>query len=286
MPWQDTVRFFALVTFFGVTISMPSLATHTTFEYRAERFEVSGNLPGFIADEFDDGIVSPWTPRFGTIYEENGHMVLTDPGVHSIFPGAPNIILDRSDVDAPATYNVQDGFGDFTAISEWLPVIPDLPGGLYGTMMMNPLSPTTVETISLHVLNISQAIVDESPHGGVAGLQIAQSRLVFETGGNTGTVTYQENHLFDPVDLTGNVVMRLSFNDSNNQMTQSFSLDGGSTFHSPFTPIPTTLDAGIAPARWQLIGDPATLIPEPSTALLLSTGLLGLAAHRRGRVGR
>ena len=63
----------------GLVLVSPAGAFHVVFDYKADRFELSGAFT--LVDEFDDGSVAPWTTR-GTVAEADGLLSLTSPGVH------------------------------------------------------------------------------------------------------------------------------------------------------------------------------------------------------------
>jgi hypothetical protein len=83
-------------------------------------------------------------------------------------------------------------------------------------------------------------------------------------------------------DVTDKILLSVNFDDSADLFSGKFSLDGGATFISPFTPISTQMNDAVF-ENWGLYGDSLDIqtIPEPSTILLLTTGLFGL-----GFVGR
>jgi hypothetical protein len=92
----------------------------------------------------------------------------------------------------------------------------------------------------------------------------------------------------DPGDVTGDVYLRLDFDDGTNDLTASYSLDGGSAF----TPFGLTLVSGMTPGTGgtiSFLGDPVSVdaqaVPTLGSGmiavLLLSVGLL--AALRRWR---
>ena len=289
MSLQNIASRMAVTLACCVIFSAPAFASHTIFEYKVDRFEVTGNLPGYIFDEFDDGTIAPWGILFGTAAETGGYAILSNPGTHQPFPGYPNIILDRSDIVAPPAFQVRDGYGNFTATSTWAPVIPDLPGGFYAVYLHYQITPTLFEIVSVGVGNYSAAIQEEVSGPG-PGLQFGQARWVY--GAGTGVLAETDAYFFDPADLTGDVLFRLAFDDATNQVTASFSMDGGVTFQSPFTPMASSMTSEY-PASWILIGDPASLVDAVPAArpsflgilagLLLALGPVGIAAARRRR---
>jgi hypothetical protein len=283
-----------IVAAVALLFATPAFAEHTDFEYKVDRFEITGNLPGSVFDEFDDGTLAPWRQLFGTTTEAGGYAILSNPGTHQPMPGYSNIVMDRSDIQSPWAWRVQEGAGDFIGTSTWLPVIPDLPGGFYTMSLDYELTPLLRELVLIGVPNFTPAIQAAGP-GGPAGLQFIQLRWVYEYEAGVfgdGSIEESESYLFDPEDLTGDVMLRLAFDDTTNQITASFSMDGGAVFQSPFTPMQSSLPSA-GEAVWMLSGDPATLVstvpaiqPTGLTAvavLLLTFGLAGIAAKRRRR---
>jgi hypothetical protein len=50
----------------------------------------------------------------------------------------------------------------------------------------------------------------------------------------------EQHFALEPTDLTGNLALRLHYDDSLNRMVGSFSLDGGGTFQTPFASVSST----------------------------------------------
>ena len=265
--------------------AVASAQPQTVFEYKVDSFEITGNLPGSGFDDFNNGTVSPWAILYGTVTEAAGYLVLSNPGFPLAPPGYPNIIMERSDARAPFAYWVADGAGDFTATSAWAPVIPERPGGFYGMSLDYQVSPTQRELMAISVANLS-TIVARNLMDGERGLQVDQVRWLYEyDAGVFGDGSFEEADwfLFDEADVTGDIVLRLAFDDTTNQATTSFSLDGGQTFQSPFTPMSASA-SGPDPGIWLLTGDPMKFIPEPAMLLMLGPGLaMLLLLPRRGR---
>jgi hypothetical protein len=280
------LTFATIIAAIGLFFSTPVVA-ETIFEYKVNSFEVTGNLPGYNIDNFDDGVLAPWTTLFGTTAEVGGYAVLSNPGFPMSPPGYPNITMERSDIIAPGGFNVVDGYGNFTATSMWFPIDPDPPGGFYGMNLDYQISATEREILGIDVAHLSN-IVANNLTGGPGGLQIIQVRWVYEYNPSTGEFgegTFEEIgwYLFDEEDMTGDIGLRLFFDDSTNQVTMSFSLDGGETFLSPLSPMTSSISNEYS-TMWMITGDPMEYIPEPSTFLMLAAGLALLAVlPRRGK---
>lgn len=245
------------------------------FEFRVDRFELTGNVPGSIADEFNDDDLAPWTTVRGTAEEVGGYAILKSPGETIPFSENPNLVFERSDIAAPSTFHVLDEAGSFIATSTWSPLIPELPGEHYALYLVYQIGPSLAEEIAIGIGNYSPEIV--GPDGPV-GLRIGQQRTIWGTG--PASLEDFETHVIDAADVTGDILLRIEFDDTTNRTTQSFSLDGGLTFVTPFSSIQSSISP-LYSATFALSGDPAVLIPEPGTGLLFAAGLAGLAAARR-----
>jgi hypothetical protein len=80
-------------------------------------------------------------------------------------------------------------------------------------------------------------------------------------------------------DITGDVLFRMSFDDTNDLVSTSFSLDGGMTFESPFPSV--AFDLEVDDMDWYLEAEQWQVVPEPATMLLLGLGGLFLRRNRR-----
>jgi hypothetical protein len=232
MQTSPRARWLALLALVALVAPVPATAHHHVFSSSVDRFEVDGNVFGSadgaldFVDEFDDGVLAPeWSPLLGTAVETGGVAVLENPGT-DISIGS--LTLDVSNIELED--DVEDGGGNFTMSSYWMPVVPQTDAEfhlqLYGVGSL-------IEAAGLSFTNQSAASAAAVP-GSLAGPAIAEQ--LTRIGGDN-TITRFEV----PVDagaITGRIVLRLSFDDDTNLLTGSFSLDGGVTFQSPFPPIP------------------------------------------------
>ena len=271
----------------GVLLAGPrASALAVDYDYAVERFRVQGNLPGDLTDEFDDGSLGSWyvTPG-GTVSESGGALHLMGPGfedsaAYSILK--PQIVLNRSDAFSPPEYSVTDGAGNFTSSSEWRN-LPDAPGGFYSMGLRYFTSTTMVEAFSLTLSNLDQQTADA--FGSIAGLVMGFDFSTYDVIGQALLSTESERFAIDPGDITGNIVLQLSFDDVANELSAAVSLDGGTSFANGFASRATDLSYSIfGGPNFFLFADPATVVPEPSTGLLVAAGLLVLAS-RRSRLG-
>ena len=270
------LAFAALV---AVVASPPAAhGSSLTFAFDVDRFELTGNsvgLPGFV-DEFNGRFIDyPWQIFMGTAVESGGVVTLKNPGdpVELVFPDF-TIDLERSDIML-GRY-LYEGQGDFLAASSWIPVIPEAKEffGLWFVYHMDPYTYVANAILYGYADPVTAALV-----GIPSGLVVLAFEYDYGLGG--GTSFSAQAFSFAPSDVTGSVEFRLAFDDANDLINRSYSLDGGATFID-FSPIASRMPAG-GYGYLGLIADPFWAVPEPSTALLLAGGLLGIAAARRRR---
>lgn len=264
----------------STALLLPEFAYAVDFDYQIERFEVSGNLPGDMTDEFDDGVMD-WEFPVGTVTESNGALRLMSPGILDSDAYSninPDIVLERSDASAPRRFLVADGAGDFAATSTWRN-LPETPGGFYamGVRHFLPIGVTEILSISVSSFDASTA----AAFGRPAGLSITFSTVTFDIQTQALLTQDQESFAVAAPAIGNDTLLRLEFDDLADSLRASVSFDGGVTFRSPFAARDVSLDpASLFNSNgFILFADPA-IVPEPSTALLLGIGL-ALAAARR-----
>jgi hypothetical protein len=256
-------------------VAQAASAFHTPFLYRVERFEADGNVLGVpgIVDDFNGTSLAPyWYPAYGTSSESNGFLVLSNPGVH--FPAPPDpaspsgALLDLSIAASAQPTWVYDGHGDFTGTAYWEGVLPAVghhyhfslftfggQGGLYA------------ETFGIALLRRD----DDS-------VQVEQHLTEIDQYSGTFQNTQLLYHDVDPSQATGPFIFRISFNDATNQATTAYSLDGGTTWDSPFPP--GVIFQGRTQAQFLLSADPnagpgnvtTTTVPSSTTTSTLPGG--------------
>jgi hypothetical protein len=209
---------------FGALTSGRAAASHHVFSSTADRFDADGNVFGPFdgtldyVDEFDDGMVGPdWSPLLGTSVESGNQVTFQNPG--------GDITLGTTSFDVSNIENedaIEDGMGNVTLRSHWLPVLPN-PGAEFHMQLYGVGA--TIESAGLAVGN------------GTAGAYVAQqlSHIVYPSG-----FTNVSNDVvsINPVDITGQIILRMTVDDGANTATGSFSLDGGGSFQSPFPAMP------------------------------------------------
>jgi hypothetical protein len=244
-------------------------AFHTVFDYRVQRFEADGNVFGpaggapDLVDEFDNGTIAPqWSTILGTTVETGGELQLRQPGTH--FNAGVGLDLDLSDVQSTA--EVVESGSPFTVTSRWT-------------------RPTVGQNHLIHMTLFGHAGalgtpweffgVDISNFAG-QGLLVTQHRALF-----TGVWPPAEvqNVAIQQADITGDVLFRTAVDTTAGTAVSSFSLDGGATWQSPFTPM--TFFGVTSVARVLLGADPAadqgpttTTTAPPTTTTTLPGGPL------------
>ena len=218
-----------LTVVIGILLPLvPGVARALPFTASVERFEADGNAYGSpggaldLVDEFDDGVLGPsFSLLLGTATESGGSLTLHDPGVSVPLTGLPQEI---STVES--TVDVANDEGDFTLTSYWNPTPLGLNTQLffqiYGTAPV-------IEAAGFTVNNLDVATA--ASVGAPAGYSIGIER-VFPLGNQQPPVSSYVT--IDPLTVTGQLVLRMSFDDATDMLTYSFSLDGGTTFQSPF----------------------------------------------------
>ena len=198
-----------------------------TYDFRIERFEITaGNPPVTLFDEFDNNDLSPdWYEEDYTAYESGGFAHLSSPGefMEPLVLKKFVIIEERSSIATTDSSQFNAGIGtDFTATSTWKPQQLS-ENQFYGMQMYRFDSDSD---INFNVINVSETLAD------ILGTQPGLKIWFFKE--NT---TQNWWHSIDENDIIGDVLLRLSFEDENNLVAASFSLDGGSSWQAPFESI-------------------------------------------------
>ena len=266
----------------GSLLIMVGRVDATPYSFSVDRFHVVGNLPGDIVDEFDDGVLDPWSIQGGTVVESGGVVTFSDPGeVADYFQDNLHVTQERSSVEVEAAtgvFAVADGSGDFVVESRWLPVLPDLNLG-YGMTFHYPPSEFDQVWIGIYNLEALALPLLGAPAGTVSGSYISFIRISPGPGTGLGDMTFEYQGV--PVaasDITGDIVFRLLFDDAANSFSATYSLDDGSTFLQPFSPfsIPSLTgpeDLFVELGGWSLTVQPVSE-PPPEIADLVELALL------------
>jgi hypothetical protein len=181
-----------------------------------------------MVDEFDDGMLAPsWNVLIGTANEAGGAAICHDPGF-SVQLGPTQFEISTIENEV---HEIEDGAGDFTATSYWAATLPAVDREFH--LQLYAISPI-IEAAGLSVNNLSPQIAAQQ--NVPAGSSISQT---LTNGFGPGFSTLQSDSVaISPGSVTGQIVLRMTLDDATNMLTCSFSLDGGTTFASPFPPVP------------------------------------------------
>jgi hypothetical protein len=199
----------------------PAAAFHTVFDYRVLRFEADGNgfgpadgVPDFV-DDFSSGTLLPnWSTAAGTAREDGGRLHLANPGTHFNTNGG---LIDVSEVFNSTS--LVDGGGNFSVTTTW----DNLPGPGDFTHMTLFLTGGTGGGWEFFGILFQNT--------GDQGLRMVQHH------GYNYAATETDWRPVDPALIT-QLRVRIAYDDTTKLASTSFSLDGGVTFQSPFTPVP------------------------------------------------
>jgi hypothetical protein len=250
------------------SLALPAFANPTPFSYSVNDFAVSGRS---VSDSFNDGVIGPlWAP-FGTVSESGGTANFSNPGVPGFLAPFP-LDSDTSGINGAGI--AVNGAGSFTAVTTWLADSPD-PGTSYSMALGSQDGSGNTHQIALSVTNTNSDVA--SMLGGNAGLNVD---LILQTRNNSFLITSWNvtSQAFSASDVIGSVVLTLVFNDALDQVTGSFSLNGGTTVHS-FSPVAWSFSGG----QFALVSSATAAIPEPGTAAMVALGLSVLGGLRRTR---
>lgn len=256
---------FLLCLAFACSLALPAFANSIPFSYSVNDFAVSGRG---VSDSFNDGVIgAQWGP-FGTVNESSGAATSSNPGVPGFLAPFP---LDSDTSGINGSSIAVNGAGNFTAVSTWLADSPD-PGTSY-SMGLGSQDPTgNTHQIALSVTNTSSDVA--SVLGSDPGLNVD---LIVQMRNTLFAITSWNvtSQAFSASDVSGSVILTLAFSDLLDQVTGSYSLNGGATVYS-FDPVPWSFSGG----QFALVSS-ATAIPEPGTAALVALGLSVLGGASR-----
>jgi hypothetical protein len=238
--------------------AQPALAFHTVFSYQVDRVEADGNnfgradgVPDFV-DDFDDGVLGPnFGVAFGSAHESGGSLFLTSPGTH--FPAPDGSGLDLTVVAHIGPRLIEAGFGDLTATAYWVPILPALGQHWH---------------FSLYAFGENSFLDNETFGLGIrrtaTGLEIDQHLIELDVAGGTYRNTLLDVVPIADADVTGEIGFRIHYANATSTATTEFSLDGGTTWQSPF-PVAPVFSYPRYQAQLILSADPSFGDPRPTT---------------------
>ncbi|MEJ2653669.1 MAG: hypothetical protein P8173_18360 [Gammaproteobacteria bacterium] len=122
---------------------------------------------------------------------------------------APGHIINSGIADG---LSAQDGAGDFTETSTWLPNLPAMTQQFH-MEVFHSIGPGLTESVSISVANIDPTVATalglSTPPPG--DLLIGFGREAFDVG----NFNFQA-FAFNPATVTGNILLQLTFDDANN----------------------------------------------------------------------
>jgi hypothetical protein len=222
----------------------PAFGFHTFFHFQVDRFEADGNVfgprdgvPDFVDDFTGDSYAPDWIHLFGTVSVSGGSLHLQNPGEH-FSVGFP---VDVSEVWSNAVVSLP--MGGVTVTSYWVAPTLTLGSSLHMTLALTG-SDGHDEFVGLHVQNNASS----GPTIGLHFLEIA---------GQDWQPLQVESVPYDATAASDRIALRLVLDAG--MVTGSVSLDGGTTFTTPFTP--GVVLPHIVSGRVMLGADP--MVPMP-----------------------
>lgn len=240
-------------------LATPAAAFHTVFDFTIDRFEADGNTFGTadgvpdLVDDFNGSLANWYTP-YGTSSVSGGRLHVQSPGEH--LPGPDGLALDLTEVASSGS--LQKGYGNFTATAIFDPVIPPDQHFYHFTIYTYGGGTYFNELFGIDIHTIDGATIVEQHL-----VELDISHGVYQT-------LETESQVITAADLTGQIYFRLAYDDTAGTIVSSFSLDGGVTFHSPFSPA-VILTQGRNLAQYILGADPRLPKANASTTTTITT---------------
>jgi hypothetical protein len=250
------------------------------YTFSVDQIMLLGNVPGFVEDEFDDGVIAPWEIDHPTAIESGGVVTLSHPGdSESAQFGNYLVTRETSQIRLTDNLGVEDGAGDFLVASRWLQVVPaqnqvfDMRTHLESTLDED------LDAINIGMFNAGPLLAE------LAGLPTGLNVFFAEDDSEDATPTNTQFFPITAEDIMGDILFSLYFDDSTDLFTGGFSLNGGVTFQHPFTPIHLQMSE-VEFDGWELNANAYDVrsVPETSTFLLLATGLISLGLAGREKI--
>jgi hypothetical protein len=244
------------------------------YAFSMDRFEVVGNSLGSFVDEFDTNALDPsiWAIRNPTVVESGGVVTFSSPGTVQGGCGGGYCVSAESSGIALDYTPAFGGQGDFTWNTAWLPSLPE-PNQFYGMSFSYQCAPGVSHCDGGVGMLVGNA------EGSVAqALGVSSGLNVWFIRGTSPSVLHpdvQQAAAISSGDITGEILLKIAFDDNTDVFSAAYSLDGGTSFQTPFSPIETgPIGLGIWTAGAQSWG--MQTVPEPSSLPLLGLGIVGL----------
>ena len=214
-------------------------------------------------DEFSgNSLSSDWEITEGSVVVADGFATLTNPG--TVFSDSINgVSYIQEDSFFQSSFSMQDGGGSFETTALWQEGAPEL-GGLFGLSIFDDPTPGDRLGVEISVANLDDKITD------ALGLPAGPS-IIF------GTMTAELVGTSIPSGTTGPIMLRMSFDDSNNLFTGSYNLGSVWVDFSPVSLMP----GGAGSFQVGLDGAYVQVVPIPAAVWLFGSGLLGLIGIAR-----
>jgi hypothetical protein len=249
------------------------------YAFSMDRFEVVGNSLGGFVDEFDNNALDPsvWAIRNPTVVESGGVVTFSSPGAIQGGCGGDYCVSAESSGIALDYTPAFEGQGNFTWNTAWLPSLPE-PNQFYGmsfSYQCVPGVPHCDRGVGMLVGNAEGSLAQ--------ALGISSGLNVWFIRGTSPSIynpDVQQAAAISSGDIAGEILMKIAFDDNTDVFSAAYSLDGGTSFQTPFSSIETgPIGLGIWTAGAQSWG--MQTVPEPSTLALLGLGLATFRFRRR-----
>jgi hypothetical protein len=256
-----------------------------TYDYAVDRFEADGNVHGpkdgvpDLVDEFDDGVMGPvFAPIIGTSAESGGALHLRSPGGTIPIPGLTPVPFEISAVTSGSPPMLQVGSGD--AVLRIVLVLSTIGANDAVNFLLSTVGNDGLYYLGVSIANFNTSLADRTKPPTTPGLSILSHEEELNYAGGSEQLVLQQAPI-DATSITGPIVLELRYNDAARTITTAYSLDGGSTFATPFTALPVIAANGTAVAY---IAATAYAGECPAGIQIRSAALNGLGVAGKSRI--